>query len=122
MKSDDMRIIWMMMPGGDTGLIKKSLKYRPDVIIPCLEDGVAYTPDAKDQARASLKKDLSGTMCTDIDVLVYPRINHPSSDYWKADIEMLIQTEASGLVIPKTESGDEVREVVKFLEAAEAAA
>ena len=35
---------------------------------------------------------------------------------------MLVQTEASGLVIPKTESGDEVREVVKFLEAAEAAA
>ena len=122
MKSDDMRIIWMMMPGGDTGLIKKSLKYRPDVIIPCLEDGVAYAQAAKDQARASLKKDLSGTMCTDIDVLVYPRINHPSSDYWKADIEMLIQTEASGLVIPKTESGDEVREVVKFLEAAEAKA
>jgi citrate lyase subunit beta/citryl-CoA lyase len=122
MKSDEMRIIWMMMPSGDTGLIKKSLKYRPDVIIPCLEDGVAYTPEAKDQARASLKKDLSGTMCTDLDVLVYPRINHPSSDYWKADIEMLVQTEASGLVIPKTESGDEVREVVKFLEAAEAAA
>jgi hypothetical protein len=62
-----------------------------------LEDGVAYAQDAKDQARASLKKDLSGTMCTDIDVLVYPRINHPSSEYWKADIEMLVQTEASGL-------------------------
>jgi citrate lyase subunit beta/citryl-CoA lyase len=120
MKQKDMRVIWMMMPGSDSGLIKKSLKYRPDVIIPCLEDGVAYIPAAKQSARDSLKKDLSGTLFSEIDVLVYPRINHPSSEYWKLDIEMLVETEASGLVIPKTESGDEVREVVKFLEKIEA--
>ena len=116
MNQKDMRVIWMMMPGSDSGLIKKSLKYRPDVIIPCLEDGVAYIPAAKQNARDSLKKDLSGSLFSEIDILVFPRINHPSSEYWKLDIEMLVETEASGLVIPKTESGDEVREVVKFLE------
>lgn len=120
MNQKDMRVIWMMMPGSDSGLIKKSLKYRPDVIIPCLEDGVAYIPAAKQNARDSLKKDLSGSLFSEIDVLVFPRINHPSSEYWKLDIEMLVETEASGLVIPKTESGDEVREVVKFLEKIEA--
>lgn len=122
MKSDDLRVIWMMMPGGDAGLIKKSLKYRPDVIIPCLEDGVAYNAEAKAAARKTLSEVLSGQMCSKIDVLAYPRINHPSGEYWKSDIEMLVKTESSGLVIPKTESGDEVREVIAFLEKAEAAA
>jgi len=119
--SEDQRVIWMMMPGGDASMIAKSLKYQPDVIIPCVEDGVQYTPEAKVAARQVLIDELGGTRFTDADVLVYPRINHPSGPYWRDDIETVLRTEASGVVIPKTESAEDVRAVAEQLEAMELA-
>lgn len=118
----DDRVIWLMMPGGDRKMITKSLKYRPDVIIPCLEDGVAYDDEAKKASRAMLADTLGGTTFGSCDVLVYPRINHPSGPYWRADIDAVVGTEASGLVIPKTESADEVRGVAEYVAVAEARA
>lgn len=122
MSNEDLRTIWMMMPGGDASMIVKSLKYQPDVIIPCIEDGVPYNDAAKSEARELLKEVLGGSRFKDVDVLVYPRINHPSGPYWKEDLDAVLQTEASGIVIPKTESAEEVRAVAEQIEAAEIAA
>ncbi|HEY8480302.1 MAG TPA: CoA ester lyase [Spirillospora sp.] len=119
---DDDRVIWLMMPGGDRNMIVKSLKYRPDVIIPCLEDGVAYDDEAKKAAREVLADVLGGDAFGSRDVLVYPRINHPSGPYWRDDVDVVVGTEATGIVIPKTESADEVRTVAEYVAAAEARA
>lgn len=116
------RVIWLMMPGGDRALIDKSMRYGPDAITPCLEDGVAYDPDHKRRAREVLREALSEGRFAAQDILVYPRINHPTGPYWIDDITALIDTEAGGLVIPKTESGEQVRAVADEVAKAEAAA
>ncbi|HEY0639909.1 MAG TPA: CoA ester lyase [Pseudonocardiaceae bacterium] len=115
----DQRVIWLMMPGGDIAMVEKSLKYRPDAVIPCLEDGVAYDPESKATARKALTEALSGDRFTSRDVLVYPRINHPSGPYWRDDIDAVVTTEATGLVIPKTESAADVRRVAEYLDTAD---
>lgn len=122
MNNDHERVIWMMMPGGNRAMIDKSIRYGPDVIIPCLEDGVSYTDRDKQEARSILREALVDSSFTERDILVYPRINHPSGPYWTDDIAAMIETEASGFVIPKTESADEVRVVVDEIASAEESA
>jgi citrate lyase subunit beta/citryl-CoA lyase len=118
----DDRVIWMMMPSGRRDMIEKSLKYAPDVIIPCLEDGVRYDDDSKEAARGLLSDVLGGDMFSSKDVLVYPRVNHPTSKWWRDDIDMVVRSEASGIVVPKTESAEEIRDVANYLAEAEASA
>jgi citrate lyase subunit beta/citryl-CoA lyase len=120
--SEDQRVIWMMMPGGEGDMIEKALKYQPDVIIPCVEDGVPYNEDSKAAARAVLLEKLGGSTFTEHDVLVYPRVNHPTGPYWKDDIDTVMRTEASGIVIPKTESAQDVLDVAAYLDGAESEA
>lgn len=110
------------MPGGDIPMVQKSARYAPDVIIPCLEDGVAYHPDAKDRARADLVKFLNDGAHKKAGIATFPRINHPSSPYWEDDVDALVEAGADGIVIPKAESVEEVRAVENRLSAVEAAA
>ncbi|MPZ24872.1 MAG: hypothetical protein GEV12_00080 [Micromonosporaceae bacterium] len=115
------RVIWLMMPGGDLGMVRKATRYAPDVIIPCLEDGVAYHPDAKATARRALSTFLREGGHTELGIATFPRINHPSSPYWGDDVDALVAAGADGIVIPKCETVDEVRVVEDRLSEAEAA-
>jgi citrate lyase subunit beta / citryl-CoA lyase len=109
------RIVWHMMPGDSERMIRKSLEIRPDVIIPCLEDGVVYDPIAKQQARELLVR-----LSTEIDwqangILYYPRINRSNSEYWRDDVLELMNGKFDGFVIAKEESPDRVRDVAEFI-------
>lgn len=109
------RVVWHMMPGDSERMIRKSAELGVDAIIPCLEDGVTYTEEAKQSARELLVR-----LSTEIDwaghrVLFYPRINRSNSEYWRDDIAALLNGKPDGLVIAKEESADRIRDVDEFL-------
>lgn len=109
------RVVWHMMPGDKERLIRKAVEFRPDAVIPCLEDGVAYEPSAKHAARellASLSAEINWAA---EQILFYPRINRSNSEYWRDDIAVLLGGKPDGLVIAKEESPDRVRDVDAFL-------
>lgn len=107
----DERIIWQMMPGENERLVRKAADLPVDAVIPCLEDGTAYTPQAKRSARESL-----AILSQEIDwhssgKLFYPRINRSNSPYWIDDVTALVAARVDGIVIAKEESPDRARDV-----------
>ena len=108
-----------MMPGDSEKMIRKSADLRPDAIIPCLEDGVAYTDEAKAAARQLIVRLSQEVDWRSLNVLVYPRINTSNSRYWRDDISALVEGALDGIVIAKEESPDRVRDVDEFLAAEE---
>lgn len=115
-------VIWLMMPGGHREMVLKSVRYRPDTIVPCLEDGVRYDERSKRAARESLVGAIAEVRAAAPEVGVFPRINHPSGDYWRDDLDALVAAGIDGLVIPKTEHPDQVRAVAGQLARREAEA
>jgi citrate lyase subunit beta/citryl-CoA lyase len=109
------RIVWHMMPGDSEKFIRKSLDIRPDAIIPCLEDGVAYDPVAKQNARELLARLSSEIDWAGNEILFYPRINRSNSEYWRDDVVELMKGQCDGFVIAKEESPDRVRDVDEFI-------
>jgi citrate lyase subunit beta / citryl-CoA lyase len=114
-------VIWLMMPGGDMKLVDKSANYAPDVIIPCLEDGVAYIDSEKKQAREDLAEFIRNGAHSARGIATFPRINHPSSIYWTEDVAAMVEAGADGIVVPKSETAEEIRAVDKALADAEKA-
>jgi citrate lyase subunit beta / citryl-CoA lyase len=115
-------IIWLMMPGGHREMVLKSVRYRPDTIVPCLEDGVRYDDASKKQARWTLTEAIPQVRAAAPGVGVFPRINHPTGEYWRADVDSLVGAGVDGIVIPKAEHADEVRAVADYLTEREAGA
>jgi citrate lyase subunit beta/citryl-CoA lyase len=114
-------VIWLMMPGDDLKLVNKAANYAPDVIIPCLEDGVAYIESEKKKAREALAGFIRDGAHAARGIATFPRINHPSSPYWTEDVAAMVEAGADGVVVPKSETADEVRAVDAALAAAEKA-
>lgn len=114
-------VIWLMMPGGDLAMVSKAANYAPDVIIPCLEDGVAYNLEAKTSAREALAEFIRGGGHSGEGIATFPRINHPNGPYWRDDVDAVVAAGADGVVIPKCESVDEIEAVEERLSEAEAA-
>jgi citrate lyase subunit beta/citryl-CoA lyase len=104
-----------MMPGDKERLVRKAVEFRPDAVIPCLEDGVAYEPAAKQAARELLVRLSSEVDWAGEQILFYPRINRSNSEYWRDDVVSLLEGKPDGLVIAKEESPDRVRDVDEFL-------
>lgn len=109
------RIVWHMMPAETERLIRKSAEFAVDAIIPCLEDGTAYTPEAKQEAREILKRVREEIDWADKGILFYPRINRSNSEYWHDDVKALVAMKVDGLIIAKEESPDRIRDVCALI-------
>jgi citrate lyase subunit beta/citryl-CoA lyase len=108
-------IIWHMMPAVAERLVRKSAEFRVDAIIPCLEDGTAYRPEAKEAARRSLVALRSEIDWKSKGIKFYPRINRSNSQYWQDDVRALVPARVDGLIIAKEDSPDRVRDVCNLI-------
>ena len=96
---------WLFVPADSEKKIAKALDSEADAIIFDLEDSVA--PGQKSAARAILKDlaDRSGGPSW------WVRINPIGSDQHKDDLSLLARSDFAGIVLPKAESGADIREL-----------
>jgi citrate lyase beta subunit len=107
----------LFMPGDDRRKIEKGASSGVDSIIMDIEDGVAL--NRKTIARATVNAALSEVEFGRTERLV--RINPVSAPLWEDDLTGTIDGRPDGYVLPKVESGDDVRRVSGWLAEAESA-
>lgn len=106
----------LFMPGDDSRKIAKGAALGVDSIIMDLEDGVAAS--RKEAARATVVAALASVDFGTSERLV--RLNSVSSGLMEADVAATVHARPDGYVLPKVESGDNVRWVCDLLSQAEA--
>ena len=98
------------VPGSRPELLAKVSRWRPDIAVLDLEDAV---PSAgKDAARDAAVTTLAET---DVPTVLLVRINPPGTAWFEADLAAVADGPADGVVLPKYESADELREVRRRL-------
>jgi citrate lyase subunit beta/citryl-CoA lyase len=97
----------LFVPGSNEKMISKSLASDADCLILDLEDSVA--PQVKKEAREFVRDFIKKTDFGEKEIVV--RINSPKTEYGMDDLRAMIQAQPHTLVIPKTESGDEMKEL-----------
>ncbi|MGE5220328.1 MAG: HpcH/HpaI aldolase/citrate lyase family protein [Chloroflexota bacterium] len=103
---------WMFVPGHRQRMIDKALALDADAIMLDIEDGVA--PNEKDTARKNIAESLGRGKAPGTPAR-YVRINaigHPRMD---ADLEAVVRPGLEGLVCPKVDTPEEVRQVDALL-------
>jgi citrate lyase subunit beta/citryl-CoA lyase len=96
----------MYVPGNNPKLIENCYLYGADCLIFDLEDSVA--PDCKLEARILVKHALQSLDLGKAEKMV--RIN-PLGDGGEADLKEIVQAGVDTIVLPKTESLDEVKDI-----------
>ena len=100
----------LFAPGNKSELLKKLPKIQPDVAIVDLEDAV---PDAeKAKARENLQEFSLSEETKELPV--FPRVNPISSTHFEPDVRA-IPPQVSGVVIPKVNSVEELKEAERIL-------
>jgi citrate lyase subunit beta / citryl-CoA lyase len=107
---------WMFVPGHRQNMIDKALGLNADAIMLDIEDGVA--PNEKDTARQQIGAALSREKRPNSPAR-FVRINAIGHARMDADLEAVVRPGLEGLVLPKVETADEVRQVDKILNARE---
>jgi citrate lyase subunit beta / citryl-CoA lyase len=107
---------WMFVPGHRQRMIDKALGLTADAIMLDIEDGVA--PNEKDAARKNIAESL-GREKSPGSPARYVRINAIGHARMDADLEAVIRPGLEGLVCPKVDTPDEVRQVAAILDARE---
>ncbi len=102
----------LYMPGSNTRALEKARTLAADGLILDLEDAVA--PDAKEQARANVAA--AAGQYGQREVLI--RVNGLNTPWGHADIVAAAAAGADGILIPKVESADTVRQVEAIMVAA----
>jgi citrate lyase subunit beta/citryl-CoA lyase len=103
---------WMFVPGHRQKMIDKALGLNTDAIMLDIEDGVA--PNEKDAARKNIAESLGREKLPGAPAR-FVRINaigHPRMD---ADFEAVVRPGLEGLVCPKVDTPEEVRQVDALL-------
>ena len=108
---------WMFVPGHRQRMIDKALGLNADAIMLDIEDGVA--PNEKDSARKNIADSL-GRDKTPGSPARYVRINSIGHSRMDADLEAVLRPGLEGLVCPKVDTPEEVRQVDAFLNDKEA--
>ena len=101
-------------PGNQARMLEKAAGYGADALMLDLEDSVP-APD-KRNARELVRKQLN-SIGGAIDVFV--RVNSRESGLLEADVEAVVAVSLHGIVLPKVESAETVREVDAVLAQAE---
>ena len=99
---------WMFVPGHRQRMIDKAIGLNADAIMLDIEDGVA--PNEKDSARKNIAESLGRAKSAKTPAR-YVRINAIGHARMQADLEAVVRPGLEGLVCPKVDTPDEVREV-----------
>ncbi len=102
----------LYIPGNNPAMIQQGGVYGADSILLDLEDAVAL--NQKDAARTLVRNMINVIDFYDAEVCV--RVNHLSTPFGLADLEAIVPLQPSAIRYPKTESGDEVAELLKIIE------
>ncbi len=102
----------LYIPGNNPAMIQQGGVYGADSILLDLEDAVAL--NQKDAARTLVRNMIKVVNFYDSEVCV--RINHLSTPFGLADLEEIVPLQPSAIRYPKTESADEVAELLKIIE------
>src|SRR5487761_125336 len=107
---------YLYAPGNNERILQKVFGAGADAVILDLEDAVP--PEKKREARRMVaevlkqKKNSEGPR-------IYVRINSMSTDLWREDLEAGVQPAVHGIRLPKTESGEQMKEFNQALDEAE---
>lgn len=97
----------LYMPGSNARALEKARGLAADALILDMEDAVA--PDAKDEARAQIRAALAAGGYGGRELLV--RVNGLNTPWFHEDVVAAATSGAHGILIPKVESADAVRQV-----------
>ncbi|HEY1266789.1 MAG TPA: CoA ester lyase [Candidatus Binatia bacterium] len=103
---------WMFVPGHRQKMVDKALGLNADAIMLDIEDGVA--PNEKDTARRQIAEALGRERAAQSPAR-FVRINAIGHARMNADVEAVVRPGLDGLVLPKVETADEIRQVESFL-------
>lgn len=95
----------LFVPGGRTEMVVKAYRSAADGVVIDLEDGVL--PAGKDTARAGVLEALR-TLEPPAGTIVLVRVNAPGSPWHDADVAAVAGTRAHGVVLPKTETAEQI--------------
>ena len=104
----------LYMPGSNARALEKAKSLPADALILDLEDAVA--PDAKEAARAQVAAAVKVGGYAPREVII--RVNALASAWGHADLAAAATAGADGVLLPKVESADAVRQALAVLEAA----
>ncbi len=104
---------WLFVPCDSEQKIFKAMSSNADVVILDLEDSVA--PENKPQAREILQEFLSNRPETTSQI--YVRVNPLDSGLTQLDIQTTITHQPDGFMLPKTNSGSDVKQFASSLKA-----
>ncbi len=104
----------LYMPGSNARALEKAKSLPADGLILDLEDAVA--PDAKDAARAQVAAAVRGGGYSPREVII--RVNGLATPWGHADLVAAATAGADGVLLPKVESADAVRQALTVLDAA----
>ena len=111
---------FLYVPGARPELFAKALAGPADAVVVDLEDAVS--PDRKEAARSAAAGLLAGLLAGRVpaprDKPVWVRVNAPDSPWGRDDVRAVAGRGLAGVRIPKCESGETVRTVVGWLDAA----
>ena len=101
---------WMFVPGHIGKMVDKALGLPADVIMLDIEDGVlpSSKPLARETIAAALDKPRQGP-------LRFVRINAIGHSDAKADLEVAVRRGCDGIVAPKVEAVDDIRELESLI-------
>lgn len=102
----------LYIPGNNPAMIQQGGIYGADSILLDLEDAVAL--NQKDAARTLVRNMIEVTDFYDTEVCV--RINHLSTPFGLADLEEIVPLQPSAIRYPKTESPEEVANLLSIIE------
>ncbi|OBH21392.1 CoA ester lyase [Mycobacterium sp. E3247] len=106
----------LYLPGNKPRALEKGKSLAADVVIFDLEDAVG--PDAKADSRAAVCDAISSDGYRPREVVV--RINGLDTEWHDEDLAAVARSTADGVLVPKVESGDQVRALAATLDALDA--
>jgi len=102
----------LYIPGNNPAMIQQGGVYGADSILLDLEDAVAL--NQKDAARILVRNMIQVIDFYDSEVCV--RVNHLSTPFGLADLEAIVPLQPSAIRYPKTESAEEVANLLQIIE------
>jgi citrate lyase subunit beta/citryl-CoA lyase len=108
----DLKRSWMFVPGHRQKMIDKALSLNADAIMLDIEDGVA--PNEKDAARNNIADSLGREKIPNTPAR-YVRINALGHSRMEADLQAVVRPGLEGLVCPKVETAEEIRQLDQTL-------
>lgn len=102
----------LYIPGNNPAMIQQGGVYGADSILLDLEDAVAL--NQKDSARTLVRNMIKVVNFYDSEVCV--RVNHLSTPFGLADLEEIVPLQPSAIRYPKTETPEEVANLLRIIE------